>query len=226
MAIAQAKFGRVDRVALRDKIAHIIQEAILSGQYTPGDRIVEMTVAEQMNVGQNTIREALQVLEHQFLVTKIPHLGTFVTKLSDEEVSQIYRVRLELEPLAAELAAERLDEKSYQSLEKIADRMATCARLGDYKQYVRSDFDLHEAIWELSGNRFLVKALQTITPPLFAYILIRNFHIAGNLQMAEELNSHAKMVRILSGKDAHTARQYSRELMQRSWEQTVRNLQT
>lgn len=226
MATAQAKFGRVDRVALRDKIAHIIQEAILGGQYTPGDRIVEMTVAEQMNVGQNTIREALQVLEHQFLVTKVPHLGTFVTKLSDEEVSQIYRVRLELEPLAAELAAEKFDENSCQSLEKIADQMATCARLGDYKQYVRADFDLHEAIWEFSGNRFLAKALKTITPPLFAYILIRNFPIAGKLQMAEEQKSHATMVKILNGKDALAARQYSRELMQRSWEQTVRNLQT
>ncbi|MCI0422646.1 MAG: GntR family transcriptional regulator [Acidobacteria bacterium] len=165
-------FGQIERRTLAAEIRQLIEEKILSGELSPGDQIVEIAVAAQMQVGQNTVREALQALEHQSLVTKIPHVGTFVTKLSEKEVSEIYRVRVELEAIAAELATKNLQGSTLARLEAACQKMAVAAKARDWRNFVRADFEFHETIWEAAGNRFLTKALLSVTKPLFGYLLI------------------------------------------------------
>ena len=90
---------------LRRQLADRLFEAILEGELRPGERLAEVRLARQLGVGQSTLREALQELEYRGLLTKNENRGTFVTKLTTQKVNEIYAVRLELEPLAASLAA-------------------------------------------------------------------------------------------------------------------------
>ncbi len=216
-------FAVLEKSSLREKIAEIIQEKILNSEFKPGDRVVESSVAAQMRVGQNTVREALQILEHQGLVTKVPRTGTFVTKLSDDEVTQAYRVRSELEALAVEVATERLDDNGLATLYQLAEEITNAARSHEFVRYMRADLEFHKAVWELSANRFLKKALLAITQPLFAYQLIRNFQ-SGTRNFHEAAEVHRRIVDMMKTKDASTAREFARQQILDLWAGTMREL--
>ena len=162
------------KVVLKDRVSELIKTAILSGRLEAGDRIVEMKLAEDLGVGTTSVREALFELESQGFVTRVTNKGTFVTELTKDDIAQIVRVRRELEGLAAELAAERVTPSEVSRLRDIVSHMHRAAGNNDLENFYRSDLEFHRCIWELSGNRHLVKALDITVVPLFAFFIMKN----------------------------------------------------
>ncbi|MCI0428496.1 MAG: GntR family transcriptional regulator [Nitrospiraceae bacterium] len=216
-------FGQIERRTLADEIRRQIEEKILAGELSPGDQIVEIAVAAQMQVGQNTVREALQSLEHQSLVTKIPHVGTFVTKLSDQEVSEIYRVRVELEAIAAELATKNLQDSTLARLDVACQKMTLAAKARDWRSFVRADFEFHETIWESAGNRFLTKALLSVTKPLFAYLLITHSP-SGPANIDEIASCHYEVLLKMTQKQPGVVYDATKERLRQLWSFTLDEL--
>src|SRR5438552_645682 len=99
-------FPAIEPISLKDLVTGAIREAILNGKLAPGARIVESRLAKQMRVGQSAVREALQELEFQGFAVRVANKGAFVTDFSLEDINQIYRVRMELEGFAGQLARE------------------------------------------------------------------------------------------------------------------------
>src|SRR6476660_90744 len=85
----------LQRIVLKDRVAELIKEAILTGKLEPGDRIVEMKLASDLGVGTTAVREALFELESQGFVSRVTNKGTFVTELTADDIEQILRVRRE-----------------------------------------------------------------------------------------------------------------------------------
>src|SRR5215210_5808452 len=98
----------VSRVMLRDQIKDVLIQRILDGVYAPGERIVEIRVAEELGVSQAPVREALRELEILRLVVSEPFRGARVRGVRPEEIAEIYPVRAALEEVAARAAAPRL----------------------------------------------------------------------------------------------------------------------
>src|ERR671939_2109548 len=98
----------VHRTMLRDQIKDVLMQRIVDGVYAPGERIVEIRVAEEFGVSQAPVREALRELEILRLVVSEPFRGARVRDVSPEEIAESYPVRAALEELAATLAAQRL----------------------------------------------------------------------------------------------------------------------
>ena len=163
----------LQRVVLKDRVAELIKDAILNGKLEPGDRIVEMKVASDMGVGTTAVREALFELESQGFVCRVTNKGTFVTKLCSEDIEQIFRVRRELEGLAAELLQGRASEEDLSRLEAVAEEMRKAAVQKDMESFYRWDLEFHRSIWELSGNKYLVRALDNTVVPLFAFFIMK-----------------------------------------------------
>src|SRR5215203_6051768 len=92
---------KLQRLVLKDRVLALLKDAILGGKLQPGDRIIEMKVANDFGVATTVVREALFELESQRFVTRFTNRGTFVTELSKEDVAQILLIRRELEGLAA-----------------------------------------------------------------------------------------------------------------------------
>ena len=113
----------VPRATLRSKVVAHLFDAILRRELRPGDRIVEGKLARRLGVSQSTLREALQQLEHQGLVTKHENRGTFVTQLNAEDIEGIYVVRLALEPLAAFLARQQWTPDHQARLAELLEEM-------------------------------------------------------------------------------------------------------
>ena len=171
-------FAAIEPVSLRELVIGAIREAILNGKLSPGERIVESRLAKEMKVGQSAVREALQDLEFQGFVVRIANKGAFVTDFSFNDISDIYRVRMELEGFAAQLAREcgRPTADDVSQMERAIEQMQQGADEGDFWKFSRSDLDFHEVIWRSSGNRYLERALRTVATPQFSYVLIRSFH--------------------------------------------------
>jgi DNA-binding GntR family transcriptional regulator len=164
----------IDALTVKDHALAAIYDAILTGKLQPGEHIVEARLARELRVGTTPVREALFELESRGFVSRIANRGTFVTQLSLEDAEQIFRIRSELEGLVAGLLEERIAPGDLDLLHRHAKDMRSAAARGDLAAFYRSDLEFHRAMWRLSGNRFLVRCLEQLVPPLFAFFIMRN----------------------------------------------------
>jgi DNA-binding GntR family transcriptional regulator len=144
----------VTRSMLRDQIKDVIVERILDGVYGPGERIVEIRVAQEFGVSQAPVREALRELELLRLVVSEPFRGARVREVSAGELAEIYPVRAALEEVAARGAAPRL-AGAVDGLDERIEAMRRAAEAGDVHAFIAEDVAFHRLIVEASGNRTL-----------------------------------------------------------------------
>ena len=152
----------LSRVVLSDQVKEFIIDAIMSGGFKPGDRVVESSLARQLGVSQAPVREAIRDLVLMgFLVTE-PYKGTSVRSFSPEELWEVYTVRAALESLGARLAAARLTEANVETLRQILDGMVDAGRKQDLDRMTQLDNDFHRTIMQISGNDLLCQLWQTL----------------------------------------------------------------
>jgi DNA-binding GntR family transcriptional regulator len=144
----------VMRSMLRDQVRDALVERILDGVYGPGERIVEIRVAEEFGVSQAPVREALRELEHLRLVVSEPFRGARVREVSPEELAEIYPVRAALEEVAARAATPAL-AGDVTPLTAELESMRKAAKRGDVHDFIAHDVAFHRIIVEASGNRTL-----------------------------------------------------------------------
>ncbi|KAA3515592.1 GntR family transcriptional regulator [Agrobacterium rosae] len=118
--ILQGSTIKVERPAktLRELALEKVREAIVSGHFRPGDRLVERDLCTQLGVSRTIVREVLRHLESEGLVANLPNKGPIVAQLDLNEARQIYEIRGALEGMAARLCAERNDPAIVAALEK------------------------------------------------------------------------------------------------------------
>jgi DNA-binding GntR family transcriptional regulator len=152
----------VRRTVLREEVKNVLLERILSGHYAPGERLVEIRIAQELGVSQAPVREALRDLESVRLVESIPFRGSRVRAISDAELIEVYPIRGALEEVAARAAAKRL-KGDVSALEAEVKAMAASR---DLREQVEHDVRFHQLIVEASGNSRLIeiwKSLQVET---------------------------------------------------------------
>src|SRR4030095_13504060 len=179
-------------ITKKDRVADLIKGAILSGKLKPGDRIVELKIAKELDVGTTSVREALFELERQGFVRRINNKGAYVTELSANDTRQIYRLRAELEGLAVELLTEHVQDADIEALEKIIDEMKRLAREDNLIQFYEADLQFHKTLWQLSRNQYLIDCLARIVVPLFAFYIMRTG--ADPAQMMSGAEHHERIV--------------------------------
>jgi DNA-binding GntR family transcriptional regulator len=211
---------------LRSSLSTYLFDAVLKGELRPGERIVEGKLARQLGVSQGSLREALHELEHQSLVTKHGNRGTFVTKLTIEEIiNDIYMTRQQLEPLAAFLAQKRMTPENSARLEALLERMSFATEKRDLVELSKSDLSFHQLIWRLSGNRALEKALNVICLPLFAFDLI-HLYSAPTYDYQKALNEHYELLEALKSPDPDKVKLLFQEMMNVFRSQDLQNLKS
>jgi DNA-binding GntR family transcriptional regulator len=215
------KVTPLQRVSLKDRVAQFIRDAILSGKLESGDRIVELKLAKDLGIGTTAVREALFELESLGFVTRIISKGTFVTRLTAEDVAQIFEVREQLEGLALDLVQKRLTVGDVALLQKHADEMKASALENDAQRFYRSDLEFHRAIWRLSGNRYLARSLDLLVVPLFTFFIMKHRRLQGGDLLAS-VERHLDVVRAL--REGGNARQCLQTSIQFFWAQEDRLL--
>jgi DNA-binding GntR family transcriptional regulator len=155
---ARDRSAVVGRIVLRDQVKTILLERILSGDYAPGDRLVETRIAQELGTSQAPVREALRELELLRFLESAPFRGTWVREVSNAELIEVFPIRAALEEVAAREAARRLDG-DVTALEAEIEAMANAP---DLLTQVEHDTRFHELIVEASGNQRLIEIWSTL----------------------------------------------------------------
>ena len=173
----------------------LILEAIDTGIYRPGDRLVESELAERFGVSRTPIREALQRLETQSLLTRDGR-SLIVASLDHNQLSELYVVRAELEGLAARLAARHATAEEARVLRDMVE--ADQALLGNPKGLVRANRRFHKQIHLASHNRYLVQQLDLVHRSM-ALMATTSLAAEGRGEVA--LAEHAAIVTAIENRD-------------------------
>lgn len=187
-----------DRPAHRDAYAMIL-EAIDEGVYLPGDRLVESELAERFGVSRTPIREALQRLETQSLLTRDGR-SLIVASLDHNQLAELYVVRSELEGLAARLAARHATEEETKVLRDMVN--SDRALIGNPAALARANRRFHKMLHRASHNRYLVQQLDLVYRTM---ALMATTSLAAEGRGETALAEHDRIVTAIETRDSDAA---------------------
>lgn len=183
----------------------LILEAIDTGTYRPGSRLVESELADRFGVSRTPIREALQRLETQSLLTRDGR-SLIVASLDHNQLAELYVVRGTLEGLAAQLAARHATAEEVRVLRDMLE--ADGALVGDPKAMSRANRRFHKQIHLASHNRFLVQQLDLVHRSM---ALLASTSIAAEGRGQDTLDEHAAIVAAIEAGEGEAAAQALRD---------------
>lgn len=153
----------IERVTLSTQVAGRIRDDILAGTYTPGEQLHEVELALALGVSRGPLREAMQRLVQEGLLTSIPHRGVFVTDLNEDDLLDVFFVRASLEEAAIRRVVDLGDRRATAAaLAGIAERMDKAMRTGDQALGGDLDFAYHRALVDAAGSARLSRTYATV----------------------------------------------------------------
>lgn len=156
---------------LRDVVFNTLRQAILKGELEPGERLMEIQLAERLGVSRTPIREAIRKLELEGLVLMIPRKGAEVAKISARSLRDVLEVRRALEELAIELACQRMSEEEVGNLQKAQEDFKNAIAEGDAMKIAETDEHYHDVIYEGTQNAKLIQMLNNLREQMYRYRL-------------------------------------------------------
>ena len=151
-AAADAPEGlEINRASAVDQVATAVRKNILNGDLPPGTALREMQMAESMGISRNTVRDAVRALAREGLVTHTMHRGAIVTRLTEADVIDVFRVRERIETQAI-AASESATEEQLLALEEAVLRIERAARIGDWELAVEADCLFHQRLVGFLGS--------------------------------------------------------------------------
>lgn len=162
MASTEPALRPLDRRPTADRVADLIRARIVDGTFAPGTQLGEVQLAEQLGVSRGPVREAMQRLIQEGLLRSEPHRGTFVVRLDDDDVADIYLARSAIERAAAVQLVRRDDRQALTRLAKLVERMETATRSESWSRVADLDLEFHESLVASSGSRRLVRMYDTL----------------------------------------------------------------
>jgi len=186
---------------LRDVVFDCLREAIISGTLRPGERLMEIQLAEEMGVSRTPVREAIRKLELEGLVVIAARRGAYVSDISIKDISNVFEIRAALEGLAASLAAERISEKELDEMERVL-ALASGEEAGDVEELIRRDNQFHTLIYQASRNERLVNILSNLQEQVDRF---RAISLATPGRGREAMAEHQKIAEAIAGRNAEEA---------------------
>lgn len=151
----------ITRMSSAERLASALRAKITGGELAPGTSLPESVLVKSSTVSRNTVREAIRILVREGLVTHVMHRGSVVIELTEEEISEIYRVRQVLELAAIEASARATDGQ----LKRLAAAMSQLEQAGkssDAREIVEQDLLFHQSLVELLDSKRLNDLFQCI----------------------------------------------------------------
>lgn len=187
---------------LRDVVFNTLRQAILTGELKPGERLMEIHLANRLGVSRTPIREAIRKLELEGLVTMIPRRGAEVAQITEKSMNDVLEIRKALDALCAELACDRITADGLESLGQACDSFEAAVQTGDAKKIAQADVALHDIIVRATGNQRLIQLVNNLSEQMYRY---RFEYIKDSSQHEMLVAEHRIIYRSIVEKDKKTA---------------------
>lgn len=200
-AAVQPHPSPIERLSLAEKVRAELLSRILDGTIRPGERIIELRVAEEFGTSQAPVREALRALEVLGVVEANHNRGARARVLTSRELAEISDVRAELEGYAASLAASRFKGNTAE-LEAYVEAMRGAAKAKDVRRFAEANTDFHRLIVRSAGNAVLLD--------IWTLLDVKAHTVMNVLRTQRDLtvvaDSHMPIIEALNAGDARAAR--------------------
>lgn len=204
-----------NRENLSGVVVNYIKDSILAGIYKEGDHILESDVALKLGISRAPVREGIRELEKEGIVTTIPRRGTYVTKFTEEDIKEVFDIRLLLENNINKILIyeDKLKEDDFRNLEKLVKEMEAIAdmKIDDIQKSIlfnQKDMDFHKYIWKKSGSQRRVQLLEGIFFQL-RIAMLYDTNETGDLNISA--TDHYAIIESLRSKDIDKCKKALRE---------------
>ena len=187
---------------LRDVVFNTLRRAILRGELKPGERLMEIQLANKLGVSRTPIREAIRKLELEGLVLMIPRKGAEVAEITEKNLRDVLEVRCALEELGVQLACDRIDKEGIQKLHEAADHFRDVLDSDDITQIAQADEAFHDVIFEATGNARLIQLLNNLREQMYRY---RIEYLKKRECYPQLLSEHQGIIEAIEGHDKENA---------------------
>jgi len=189
------------RRPLRDEAYAVLRQAILSGQFKPGDHLIEREIAAQLGLSRSPVREAFRRLEQEHLVMATRQ-GLVVQELTPRDAQELYQIRQQLEALVARLAACNFRPEHLPLLEEILSRTVEAIAANDSALISAEGIKFHEALAEIAGNNHLKRLLASITEEIHRF---RTLYVNIPARSQSALAEHQQILAAVTAHDQDLA---------------------
>ncbi len=169
---------------LRDVVFNTLRQAILTGELKPGERLMEIHLANKLGVSRTPIREAIRKLELEGLVIMIPRRGAEVAQITEKSLKDVLEVRRALDALCVELACDRISEAELVQLKEACNRFEEATKTQNTKVIAQADVALHDIIVAATGNDRLVQLVNNLSEQMYRY----------RFEYIKEVSRHEKLI--------------------------------
>ncbi len=198
----------INKSTYKDYVVAHVYERLQKGELNPGDQVLESRLATELGLSRAPIREALQQLVGDGLLTYKPQVGNFVAALSPKEIIDAYVTRGLLEGFAVAEALEGFTEEDLEDLEEYCLQMEKHARRGKQKELIEIGTEFHHLLFNKSNNIQLIEYTQRLSHKLH---LLFYKHWASLYTPEEIRDRHQALVCVLRRKERPLVEQALRE---------------
>lgn len=202
---------------LREVVTETLRDAIVSGVLKPGERLMEIQLAEELGVSRTPVRESIRKLELEGFVVMVPRRGTYVADLSIKDINEVYEIRTVLDVLAAGLAAERITEDELEELERLLVQIGEYVDENNVEKLIEYDSQFHDVLYRASRNDRLVGIINNLREQFTRF---RSISMKYPGRMKNTVEEHTRLVEAIAQRNPELAQQIAREHMENS-EQTL-----
>ena len=202
---------------LREVVCETLRDAIRKGVLKPGERLMEIQLAEELGVSRTPVREAIRKLELEGYVIMMPRRGTYVANLSIRDVNEVFEIRTSLDSLASGLAAERITDDELERLQRLLVIIGGYVEANDMDKIVETDTEFHDLLYQASRNTRLVGIIFNLREQLTRF---RTTSMSFPGRLKATLEEHRRIVEAIAQGDVKEAQQAAEDHMEKS-EQTL-----
>lgn len=197
---------------LREHVYVGIKNSIIGGEFEPGRRLIEEKLAEDMKTSRTPVREAIQKLEKEGLIYRLPRGGFAVKGVTEEEVDEVFGIRGILEGYAGFLATERMEDHELTLLEEIIAKEEECLLNMNPDEFIRLDSEFHDVLYKAAKNNRLYNLLNDLRDYMYRYrVIIQRYQRKASLAVQD----HREMVTSIKNKNARQVEKLVRKHMTR-----------
>ncbi|MBR4514492.1 MAG: GntR family transcriptional regulator [Lachnospiraceae bacterium] len=208
---------------LREVVFNTLRKAIIEGELDPGERLMEITLANKLGVSRTPVREAIRMLELEGLVVMLPRKGAQVANITVKDLTDALEVRMAIEELSVKLATKRLDDEAKREIADTNLRFKEAINSKLVPAIVDCDIAFHNSIYNASKNPKLITLAQNLREQVYRYRVeyVKDFSYHDFL-----VREHDEITRAIFNGDEETAVRVMNEHIYNQEQIVIRNLTT
>jgi phosphonate utilization transcriptional regulator len=219
-ALVHPTIALLQSSSLANVVQQEIERSILQGEYAPGSKLIEATLAQKLGVSRGPVREAFRMLEEAGLVRNEKNRGVFVRDIPIDEAVEIFDLRAAMDELVGRKLAKDITPAQQKEIKALVDSMEKAVKAEDAHNYHLLNLKFHDRLVEMAGNGKLTAIYRKLIKELS---LFRRLNLADGWLLPISASEHRQILKAIASGNADAAGRAMFDHVMDSKERTIEN---